>query len=589
MMGTLKNPIMLTIKAQRQIGAFKMARKKFYKYESEDDVSAAKEEFSWKVGLYIRLSREDGDKAVSDSIVNQTKMLTYYINDSEEFTDYEIFADENITGTNFNRPAFQQMIRKIEKGDINCVVVKDLSRFGRDYLGAGHYLENVFKKYKCRFISIIDDIDSHVNEEMIMGLMVRVKNLAHDNNSQKISMSIRKTHTAMRKKGKYLAMPPYGYTKDPKDKHHLLVDYKVVHIIKDIYKWYIEGYGTIKIAEKLNILGVSAKSDYKVTGSVYVPKDALIYKKWRPNTVRRILENKVYFGAVAQHKFTTANYKDRKRIYVPENEQDVVYNMHEPIIPKETFNQVRDLIKNRCSSTPAFNGIVHLFAGYVKCIDCGYAMLRNSTVRNGKEYAYYKCRTHNQQGPNACDHNHSIREDLMYRIVLDVINKHIGTLMDLERITREINKSKKIVDFAINYDRAIKLKIDKIQKFKNLKYEIYTSWKIGEISKDDYQFAADKQTAMIEQLQSEKEQLEKDKSVEDDIRGNKFKWLEDAIAVGQFKKLSRTVIVTMIDNIYVTKEKGVKIVFKYGNEFERLSSYVNNHADVLYGQEALDG
>lgn len=567
-----------------------MARKKFYTDKNEEqNVKTSPEPHTWKVALYIRLSREDGDKVVSNSIVNQQKMLLYYVNDSEELTDYECFIDENVTGINFNRPAFQQMITKIKSGDINCVIVKDLSRFGRDYLGASHYLENVFNKYNCRFISIIDDIDSHIDKEMGMGLMVRVKNLAHDNNSQKISMNIRRTKDAMRKKGKYISNVPYGYLQDPKDKHHLVVDYKVAHIIKDIYKWYLEGSGMIKIAEKLNALGVSSKSDYRKTHEVYVPKDALIYKNWRPNTVRRVLENKVYMGAVAQHKFTSANYKDRKKIYVPEHEHVIVYDMHEPIVSKETFYLAQELQRNRCTKTPHFNRIVHLFAGYVKCIDCGYAMIRNSTIRRGKEYVYYKCRAYNQQGTGVCDDNHSIREDLIYRIVLSVINKHINTLMNLERVVKEINKSKMIVEYSYDYDKAIKLKSNKIQKFKNLKYEIYTSWKIGEISKEDYQFAADKQTSMLEQLQIEKEQLEKEKLFEEDIRTNKFTWLEDAIAQGQFEKLNRTMLITLIDNIYVTKDKSLKIIFRYANEFERLSSYANDHADTLYNQGGMNG
>ena len=567
-----------------------MARTKFYTYESEKtDKSINENLFTWKVGLYVRLSREDGDKAVSNSIINQKKMLSYYINDSEEFTDYEFFIDENITGTNFNRPAFQQMVTKIKSGDINCVIVKDLSRFGRDYLGAGHYLENVFKKYNCRFISIIDDIDSHIDKDMVMGLMVRVKNLAHDNNSQKISMSIRKTKETMRKKGKYLARPPYGYLQDPKDKHHLIVDYKVSHIIKDIFKWYIEGYGTTKIAVKLNELGVSSKDDYKKTGNAYISEDTLVYRQWRPNTVRRVIENKVYIGAIVQNKYATANYKDRKKIYVPEDEHVIVYDMHEPIISKNIFNLAQDLAKNRCSTASKYNRKVSLFAGYIKCSDCGYAMLRNHTMHKGKEYVYYKCRTNNQQGISACSYNHSIREDLIYRTVLNVINNHISTLISLDKILREINKSKMIVDFTNDYDKAIRMKNDKIQKFKNLKYELYTSWKIGEISKDDYQFAANKHAQMIEQLQKEKEQLEKDKTAEEDIRTNKFTWLEEAISRGQLKELNRKIIVTMIDNIYITKDKGVKIVFRYADEFKRLSDYASDYAEALYSQESMNG
>lgn len=554
-----------------------MARKKFYTYENKDaNKKYHSQPFTWKVGLYIRLSREDGDKAVSNSIINQKKLLSYYVNDSEEFTDYEYFIDENVTGTNFNRPAFLRMVAKIKSGDINCVIVKDLSRFGRDYLGAGHYLENVFKEYACRFISIIDDIDSHIDKDMVMGLMVRGKNLAHDNNSQKISMSIRKTKEAMRKKGKYLARPPYGYLQDPDDKHHLIVDLKVANVIKDIFKWYIEGYGTTKIAQKLNELGISSKDDYRKTGDVNISDDTLIYRHWRPNTVRRVLENKVYMGAIVQNKYATANYKDRKKIYVPENEHVIVYDMHEPIIEKDIFNLAQEIQRKRCSKAMSLNRKVHMFAGYIKCADCGYAMLRNSTVRRGKEYAYYKCRTNNQQGISACNHNHSIREDMIYRTVLTVVNNHISTLISLEKIIREINRSKTVVNFSHDYDKAIKTKSDKIKKYKNLKYELYTSWKTGDISKDDYQFATSKHASMVEMLQKEKDQLEIDKTAEEDIRNNQFYWLEDVVEQGYLTELNRRFVVTLIDNIFISKDKDVKIVFRYADEFERLSSYANS-------------
>lgn len=556
-----------------------MARKKFY---ADEPIQAEnKKPALWKVGLYIRLSREDGDKAVSDSITNQKKILKYYVQDHSDFFDYECFIDENITGTNFNRPAFQKMVDKIKAGDINCVIVKDLSRFGRDYLGAGYYLENVFQKYNCRFISIIDEIDTYTNKELVTGLMVRIKNLAHDNNSQNISLNVRRTKNSMRAQGKFIALPPYGYHRDPNNKYHLIANHNVAPIIRNIFDWYIEGNGVIMIAKKLNALGVNTRAEYKKTGNVYIADSKIISKSWDPDSVRRMLENKVYIGAVAQHKETTANYKDRKRYFLPEDEQIIVYDMHEPIISKEKFNLVQEIIKKRCCKTPNNQDIVHLFSGFLKCSDCNSSMIRNSTTLKGKAYVYYKCRAYYKQGITACAHSHSIRHELLYDAVLITLNKHISTLIKLEEIIKHINKSKEIKTISIDYNKVIQSKEIKISQFKNLKYEAYTSWKMKEISKQDYQYAVVKYDTALEKLNSDKIKLENDKLAEEDIRSNKYLWLESAVSQGEFTQLTREILTALIDNIYITKELGIRIAFKYRDEFERLTQYAKIHAKSL--------
>ena len=176
-----------------------MARKQFYTDEQVQEQILTNE---WKVGLYIRLSREDGDKAESDSVVNQKKLLSSYVEEHEEFVDYDYFIDEDETGTNFNRPAFKQLIKAIKDNSLTCVIIKDLSRLGRDYIGVGKYIEHILPQYNCRFISIIDRLDSYKNPTEIDSLIVRVKSLAHDKNSQDISKKVRATKNMQRREGK---------------------------------------------------------------------------------------------------------------------------------------------------------------------------------------------------------------------------------------------------------------------------------------------------------------------------------------------------------------------------------------------------
>lgn len=566
-----------------------MARKKFYVDKSNDTKATAAAPI-WKVGLYIRLSREDGDKAVSDSVVNQRKMLKYFIDDSEEFTDYEYFIDENVTGTNFDRPAFKKMITKIENDEINCVIVKDLSRFGRDYLGAGHYLENAFRKCNCRFISIIDDVDSYINREAVTSLMVRVKNLAHDNNSQNISINVRRTSNNLRAQGKFIGKAPYGYLTDPNDKYHLVVDPNVTDIIRNIFNWYISGIGVVRIAKKLNALGVSTRADYKKSRETYVNYETLAHKSWSPDSVLGILANKMYTGTLVQRKFTSANYKDRRKIKVPEEEQLIMHNTHEAIITNKKFELVHELLRKRCTKTGNGKSHVHLFAGYIKCDDCGYAMIKNSTVRRGKKYVYYKCRSNHHSGDMVCAYSHSIKAEILYNIVLTVLNNHILTLIELDKLVKYINTKKSAHQFSFDYDKAIKSKEVKIENTNHLKFQSYNSWKMGEISKDEYKYATDKYNSSLEELQTEIKELANDKIAEKDTANSNYVWLENIVAHGRFTELTREVLVSTIDNIFVTKDKQIKIVFKYADEFERLVQYTNINRDLTdHSKEAING
>ena len=390
-----------------------MARRKFY---ITDENRQQKNNDQWKVALYIRLSREDGDKAESDSVVNQKKLLNNYVEENEEFISASFYVDEDETGTNFNRPAFQRMMNDIEANKINCVIIKDLSRFGRDYIGVGNYLEHVFPKYNCRFISIIDGLDSFVNAEEINGLMVRIKSLIHDKNSQDISKKVRATKDMQRSEGKYISpYAPFGYKKDPNNKYKLIIDKEAAPIIVDIFKWYLEGMGMIRIAQKLNSLGIVTRAKYRITGSLYVSDIITTDSKgWHPNAVRQILTNKAYIGAVDQRRQTTRNYKDRKAILLEDKDHFIVYGMHDPIISKSMFDEVQDIMNNRCVKTSNNKEKIYVFSGLLKCSDCNSSLIRNSTFQKGKWYTYYKCRAYNQRGNKICPHSHSIKEEKLY-------------------------------------------------------------------------------------------------------------------------------------------------------------------------------
>ena len=561
-----------------------MARKQFY---TTDDVQQQILDNNWKVGLYIRLSREDGDKAVSDSVINQKKLLSNYVDEHEEFIDYEYFIDEDETGTNFNRPAFSKMIEEVKSQSINCVIIKDLSRFGRDYIGVGKYIEHILPQYSCRFISIIDRLDSYTKPNEINSLIVRVKSLAHDKNSQDISKKVRATKNMQRKEGKYISpLAPFGYNKDPNNRYKLIIDEEAAVIVRKIFDWYLDGLGMIRISQKLNSLGIMTRSDYRKYKSLYYSDDVLRNNYgWKPNAINDIITNKAYIGSVAQRKRTTQNYKNRKAIYLDEKDHIIVKDMHEPIITKKVFSQAQQILKNRCNKTCNKDDRVHLFSGLLHCNDCKSPMIRNSTFQKGKWYTYYKCKSYNQSGRAICNQSHSIKHEKICSIVLVSINAQIQSLVNIKRVIEQINRSKTIKIFSLDYDKHITKKEKEIDKFRLLKVNLYSDWKLKIISKEDYLYSKETYDKQTEKLKEEIQALIKEKKTDEDIRNNQFQWIENIVKNGFIGELTREIIILLIDNIYITDDKNIRIVLRHQDQFNRLLDYVENHIEESYSNE----
>ena len=550
-----------------------MARKKFYNNKTENTIIQNK----WKVALYVRLSREDGDKRESDSIANQKKLLNYYIEQNEELLDATTFVDDNYSGTNFQRPGFQNMLSEIKNGSINCVIIKDLSRFGRSYLEAGNYLENVFPKYNVRFISIIDNIDTYSNPESVNDIMVWIKNMMHEYNSQRISANVRATKSAQQKAGKFIGpRAPYGYKKDPKDNHRLIVDEQLRPVIENIFEWYLQGIGFIRIAKKLNDLGIATRADYKKNGNVHCTQMVDRDTNWKPISVTEIITNKVYMGSIAQHKKTTRSYKDHREIHIDEDEHVVLHDMHEPIISKEKFLQAQERKNNYCTKTSRKESKLYPLSGLLRCKDCGSGIMRNPKFAKGKWYVYYKCKGHYHQGLNVCTHNHSIREDLLFESILAAINMQIKTLINVSELLKRISLEESNKANVLDFDMLIKDKQNQIAKIKNNKMECYNDLKDKLIDKNDYLLYKERYDNSLEALNKEITALENEKKLQETVINNELDWLNDIIEYGEISELTREVAVTLIDRIYIDTNKQVTIDFKFRNEYKSLINVISN-------------
>ena len=284
----------------------------------------------FNVAVYIRLSREDGDKEESDSVGNQRRLLTEYIAKKEEFILYDIYIDDGYSGTNFNRPDFQRMITDIEEGKVNCVIVKDLSRFGRDYIDTGRYLERYFPEVGVRFISVTDGIDSM---KQTYDMLLPIKNIFNEQYARDISKKIQSTMKSKQKAGEFIgAFTSYGYKKSPVNKNKLVIDDYAASVVRRIFSLYIHGFGKQKIAKILNEEGILSPVEYKKFNCDNYRNAKCLGSTtyWSYSAVNSILHRQMYVGNMVQGtKHQSMRSRQKK---MPKEDWIIVENTHEPII-----------------------------------------------------------------------------------------------------------------------------------------------------------------------------------------------------------------------------------------------------------------
>ena len=352
----------------------------------------------WNTTLYLRLSRDDGDKEESNSITGQRDLLRDFLTKHPELWEYTVRVDDGWSGSTFERPNFQKMIEDVKAGRTNCIVVKDLSRFGRNYLDAGEYIEKIFPFLGVRFIAVNDNYDSLGDKKASDDLIIPFKNLINEAYCRDISVKIRSQLEIKRKSGQYLgSFAVYGYQKDPQDKNKLIVDEYAADFVRDIFAWKLEGVSPQDIADKLNQLGVLSPMEYKrslgmkYTTTFKTNSQAL----WSAGTVLRVLKNPVYTGVLVQGKETTPSYKVHKRVAKPESDWSVIQNSHEAIIEKKDFDTVQKVLALD-TRRGVDDSAVSLFSGMIFCGECGASMVRKVVPAGGRKYYYYICSAHKQ-------------------------------------------------------------------------------------------------------------------------------------------------------------------------------------------------
>lgn len=450
------------------------------------------QEQKYSVAVYLRLSRDDEDiaggiKSESCSISSQRELIRAYVREHDDMEIFDIYADDGYSGANFNRPAFKRMMADIEAENVNCVIVKDLSRFGRDYIEAGRLIQKTFPAFHVRFIALTDHFDSKTADYSTKSLVLPVKNLINDAYCRDISQKVKSHQKIKREQGKFIgAFTAYGYRKSAEDKNKLCPDDYSAGIVKKIFAWKLEGMSMQSIAERLNDLGVLSPMEYKRSlGENYSTGfRSNVTAKWSAVAVKRILTNEVYTGVLVQGKTRQVNYKVKKMTPVPENEWIRVEATHKAIISREDFDMVQRLMKvvTRGHADPREK--VHLFTGFLYCGDCKEPMTRRVNRYKNTSKVYYICSKNNKS--MGCT-RHSILEEELIAVVLRTLQMYVSMFLDVSSQLEYLEKTKVDFEEAVRFDKDI-VRLRGVQdKYLGIRAGMHDDLARGVITESDYE------------------------------------------------------------------------------------------------------
>lgn len=510
----------------------------------------------WNIALYIRLSREDAAQE-SLSVGNQRNLLRDYVkNFTEEYTIIDEYVDDGISGTDDRRPAFQRLLRDIEGGRINCVMVKDLARCFRNYADQGYFLEVFFPRHNVRFISVqLPFVDSHAHPETYDSILLPIQGVINDNLCRETSQKVRAIFQMKRRNGEFIgAFAPYGYVKDPKNKNHLVPDTEAAAVVREIYHMFTEcGRNKTAIARHLQACGIPAPSAYKRQQglSYYNPHDSLQQSSWTAQTVSYILHNEVYCGTLVQGRYRMKSYKVHQQVLVPRSEWVAVPDAHAAIISPELFARAQAL-QQRNIRTPPQQREGYMFSGLLFCANCRRAMHR----KRAQQYVYYSCR--NAAASAACK-GHSIREDRLQQAVQIAMQQAAQKLCTPQTMQAEWAKRKqKSSPKRLEVRQQERWQAER-ERLRRCIDALYPDWKNGEITREEYHRMKADYTTRLAFLTQELQRMQKNsdrKQAEDTYAQN---W----IMTGALPELSAGLLHACIEEILVRKNKEIDVFFRF--------------------------
>ena len=438
----------------------------------------------WRAALYIRLSREDGHDE-SYSVKNQRDLLLEYAGSrGGEFEVAGIYADDGHTGTDSERAGFLSLLKDVKSRKVNCVIVKDLSRLSRNYWEAGFYLEQLFLSLDVRFISLeAPALDSYRDPGRMNSILVPLQNVINDDFCRQTSLKIRGVLDSKRRRGEFIgAFAPYGYRKDPADRHRLLIDEEAARVVRDIYGWFVRGASHNGIVRRLNALGIPCPSAYKLSSGLSYrnPNARPDTRLWCAATVRRILTDRTYLGDLVQGRFRVKSYKVHTQIRTPESEWFIVPGSHEPVVSAELFQRAQELQKRTVHIPPACREPA-LFSGFLRCADCGKSMSRSKM----KNRVYYYCRTYKDASKAACT-RHTIREDRLERAVLAALRLLVSLAVQKEAVAAAVEAFPFGGESGARLSSMLQSRERELERTLFYKRSLYETLRDGDLSPGDY-------------------------------------------------------------------------------------------------------
>lgn len=532
----------------------------------------------YKATAYLRLSGSEDRSKESESITNQRAIIDNFV---QQNNDIEIVAeqvDDGYTGQNFDRPGFKEMMNDVISGKVNCIIVKDMSRFGREWIDTGEYIKNVFPKLGIRFIAIADNIDNLAEDNLYDRLEVRLKTLINDEYSYDISKKVRSSVYAKKKKGDFVASyTVYGYEKDKNNKNKLVVDKYASEVVKDVFRMKKQGMSAKKIAEVLNERKILSPYEYKKSMGMNVLSGKRTVgdekTQWSPTTIIRMLKEENYTGDLLQGRRTTHSYKLKKTKEVPREQWLITKNAHESIISREDFDLVQQLMSLDTRTSPNQNQ-VYIFSGILICGSCGNRVTRktNRSAKNpDKVYHYYNCPTPKKNG---CTMK-MIREEELIELVTETTKSHILNIINLGEFINKIELEPVNIALFEKYIHQLENIKSEINNVKIIQGTLLENNLNGIISNSEYKQLKQSYKLKLNKLENSYNELVSEYEESKNNSDNILKWTDKFKEFQNIKILTREIAVQLISSIVIGEE--ITITYRYQLEYENMLSLISEN------------
>ena len=544
-----------------------MARKSKRDYLREEKVSEIQNIYN--VAVYARLSMEEKkQKNNTVSIEYQKEIIYDYLKDKNDMVIYSVYCDDGATGTNFERPEFQRMMYDIYNGKVNCIIVKDLSRFGREYIETGEYLEKIFPLIGVRFIAINDNHDNMVEP---FNITVPIKNII---NSFYVRDLSKKSAAALRIKqinGEYIGTyAVYGYIKSPEDNHKLIIDEEAAAVVRMIFNYKLQGYSNQQICRKLfeqNIMppvrykyekGISTKGRY--SDNIY----------WSDSTISDMLKNEMYIGNMVQGKTRTRFVGYRQFQTLPRDEWHIVEGTHEPIISKEVFNKVQEIIAeykrtNGNRFNKKYKDSPNIFKNKIFCGECGGVYKRHRYLNSKRRMEYsYMCKLHTKY-PTECDCE-TIKGRVLNNLVLTAIKAQVLNMANLEKVFEGVISNKDTLQKRYSINTKIGSALSKIAELKKQRVRLSVDLTKKLIDEDEYVILRDRYNDELERELLKLKEVEKEQGKFNKILSIKS-WIDELKRYGRAKKLTQEIVDAFIKKVTIYKHERIEIEWLHTDTF----------------------